>query len=313
MAIRVGTSVAAPAVLGGAQLGHPYYVAFAAGGGYGGGEPNRKINVLRGNDLEHPTVMEEWSNDAVSLSWGEGPSGHYITLAWTGNDPLRRLNTAVSFDGITFTKDQAWVETCLGGPATVNHYGGTYFAWAGGGGMGGGPPDGSINVLHAGGQKVVLPWKSIAGPAMTSGNMAWNAGTQFVPRLYVAWTDSEGHIFTTWCNHDSLDQLSDPSHLGRVETDGHTEHTFTSPSLACSGNQTYVGWAGGDEAHRVNFKVLDGHDSGRKVTLGETASSSIAMQTYNRGWGDAWIDWGRYAYRGTDGVGGVYVSQPMPF
>ena len=120
MAIRIGTSVAAPTVLGGAQFGHPYYVAFAAGGGYGGAVPNYKINVLRGDDLEQPTVMEEWSNDAVALCWGEGPSGPYITLSWTGNDPLRRLNTARSFDGMTFTKDQTFDETCLGGPAVVN-------------------------------------------------------------------------------------------------------------------------------------------------------------------------------------------------
>ncbi|EIV96159.1 hypothetical protein FraQA3DRAFT_6027 [Frankia sp. QA3] len=69
-----------------------------------------RINIARGDDLAHPTIMSEWSNDAIALAWSAGPSGRYLSLAWTGNDPAHRLNFAISWDGVSFGKYETWVE-----------------------------------------------------------------------------------------------------------------------------------------------------------------------------------------------------------
>lgn len=313
--IRVGTAVAAPTVVGESVFGHRYYVAFPAGGGYGGAEPNRKINIMRGSDIAHPTVMDEWSNDNVALTIDYGlydRPGWQMLLAWAGNDPARRLNLAVSSDGVRFDKMTTMTHTALGGPALArSDKDGLFLAWTGGAGLGGGQPDRHINVLSFKGGHVVLPRQSIAGPAIiANADVSWDGQLRgdHTPRLYVAWTDAEGHMFTTYCVWSELDQLKDPAHLVRIETDGRTEHTFTSPGLAANGNRLYLSWPEVSGSHRINFKILYGVNAGQKITLNnETASSAISMETYTLSYGD-----GMYAYRGTDGVGGVYVTSPMP-
>jgi hypothetical protein len=143
--------------------------------------------------------------------------------------------------------------------------------------------------------------QSIAGPALASDpGLFWEDGNP--RRLYLAWTDADGHMFTSYCRYSSFEEFADSSHICRIETDGVTEHMFTSPSVTFTGNALYIGWPGTDDAHRINFMKLAGPDSPRKVVLGEFASSAIAMQPYEspQAPGD-----GRYAYRGTDGVGGL--------
>jgi hypothetical protein len=160
-------------------------------------------------------------------------------------------------------------------------------------------------VAERDGRRVLLPWKSISGPSLAPDPGLYSPGTG--RRLFLAWTGADSSIYISWCNYGAIDEFLDPSRLQRIETDSIPERTFTAPTLAFSGNQLYVGWAGNDSQHRVNFKVLLGPNAGRKVTLSQTASPAIGMETFN---GATYT--GRYAYRGTDGVGGLYVGEPMP-
>jgi hypothetical protein len=306
---RIGTSVAAPGIVNGRPWGHDYVVAFAAGGGYGGAEPNKRINLIRSGLLGNPTVLDEWSDDSIALATTSVALPHqwYLEVAWTGNDPLRRLNTATSLDAASLVNKRVHDDTALGGPALCNHDGDLAMAWTGGGGLGGGPPDRRITVTHGGG-RVILPDRSTTAPALASGHLEWSSGDLGSPRLYLAWTDLEGAIFFSWATGDDLEGLADPSHVSRVETAGRIERTAEGPGLGFDGNALFISWAGVDDAHRINFKVIEGFQLGRKVILGESSTSAVVLQPFALD--SATSEWtGRYAYRGTDGVGGVYVSE----
>ena len=303
------TAVAAPALVGGGDV----YVAWAAGGGAGGAEPNRQINILRGPDLEHPITLNETSNEAVALTWHA--DGRALYLGWTGYDGIGRINLLRSEDGTNFVAKQTLDDTCLGGFALASHEGWLVRAWTGGGGLGGGPPDGHINIAwSSSGQdwpdqnRLVLPFTSIAAPALAADpGVGWTGGLR---RLYLAWTNPEGHIYYISCGSDAFGELSQAARAQRIEPDGRAEHCFTSPSICFSGNTLYLAWPGTDDAHHINFMKADSSSGAgfyNKVTIPETAAAAIGLEAYAGGWG------GRYVYRGTDGVGGLYLTTGFPY
>ncbi len=208
---------------------------------------------------------------------------------------------------MNFQRTATLNDTCLGGVALTRHDDRVLAAWAGGGGLGGGAPDGRVNVAVLGDRPTTLPWKTTSAPALAGDpGLFWPDGRR---RLYVAWSDAAGYMYLTYCGYRALDELKDPSRVRRIETNNSPERTSRSPSLAFSGNCLFLAWPGTDGARRINFKIVAGVGAGRKTTIGETASSAVAMQSYDRVSG-SWT--GRYAYRGTDSVGGVYVTDSLP-
>ncbi|EIV96160.1 hypothetical protein [Frankia sp. QA3] len=119
--------------------------------------------------------------------------------------------------------------------------------------MGGGPPDGRLNVIVPGRKRALLPWKSITAPALGA-----DPGMFSPNRLYLAWVDQAGYLWASYCLYDNIEELADPARRQRIETNGVAERSFTSPSLGFSGNQLFLSWAGVDKRHTVNFKVLEG-------------------------------------------------------
>jgi hypothetical protein len=294
-------------------------MAWAAGGGLGGAEPDRRLNVqrLRGDKV----VLDEWSNDApalaASIHVAEPPQADRLFMAWTGNDPGRRLNLMASTDGSSFSGKQVLNDTAVGGPAL--HVYETFtgpnpeelvvLAWTGGGGLGGGAPDGRINLAWSPDgatwppeNRLVLPHRSPTGPAL-----AGMTDTTFRDlregRLWLGWMDERGHVLVANCEGRDFGQLA--SRVERVSTNGGAEETFASPGLNCGGNGAWLAWPGVDGAHKINF-MRTGQDAGpfrEKRTVGhEFASSSVALDVYD----------GVYAYRGTDGVGQIYVTDDFP-
>ena len=301
------TTVAAPALT--SSRARPY-MAWAAGGGVGGGEPDLRLNVQRlGGDK---VVLDEWSAQAPALATSTvppDPGGPVVAeplyLAWTGNDPVGRLNVMSSLDGRSFAKNPPLDDTAHGGPALAVYQGLVVRAWTGGGGLGGGAPDGHLNlawspdgVTWPGGDRIVLPHMSASGPALAGirdvGVDPFRDG-----RLWLAWIDAEGQIFVANCPGTDFGQLA--TNVERVGS----ERTFTSPCLATGENGPWLSWAGVDGAHKINFMSAPGSAGpfrDKKTVGSEFATSGIAMNILTD----------TYAYRGTDRVGRIYLSGPLP-
>ncbi|EIV94349.1 hypothetical protein [Frankia sp. QA3] len=308
-ATLIGTTVAAPAIVGPGPSGQPFQIAFAGGGGYGAGTPNHLINIAHGNDLVHPRVLPYRTGDALGLAWDGTGMSTSLTLAWTHYyDRTRRLNLGRSANGATFDLFPASSHTCLGGVALTRHDNAVIVGWAGGGGLGGGAPDGRVNVAALGGRPVTLPWRTPSAPALAGDpGVSWPDGG---PRLYVCWRDAEGYLYFTYCGYRDFGELLDRRRVQRVETRGKAERSSQSPALAFSGDRLYLAWPAVDRAHHINFKVIAGAGAGQKMTGSVTASSALAMESYYRGSARGWT--GRYVYRGTDRIGGVYLTDAMP-
>src|SRR6266487_2775860 len=311
------TTVAAPAL---AKFRDVSYLAWAAGGGMGGAEPNLRLNVRRGvssaSDGRKLPPLDETSRQALALT----AHNDQLFISWTGADGIGKLNLASSGDGETFSNKQTLNDTSLGGPALVGYKAfpddslnsQTFLvrAWSGGGGLGGGPPDGRVNVAWSldgrtwpDENRLVLPHKSIAAPALAAMDVpnidAFRLGT-----LWLGWTDGL-HIFVTHCFGLNFGQLELDSHRERVQSGGRDETTFTSPSLNCGGNGPRLAWPGTDGAHKINFmRCINsvGPFGERKTLPSEFASSAVTIDAHE----------GISAYRGTDNVGQIFVGTPVP-
>jgi hypothetical protein len=127
-------------------------------------DQNRKITLLPSDpakgdaSLTGLRTVEEWTNFRPALATFHGD----LFLAWTGNDPLGRVNLirmpalnsvprgpdprlhprpGVSvYDKVTFDA------TAVGGPGLAVYQGKLFLTFAGGGGMGGGPANRKINL-----------------------------------------------------------------------------------------------------------------------------------------------------------------------
>jgi hypothetical protein len=280
----------------------------------GGGPPDLRINVHRlGGDK---VVLDEWSAERPAIATSSEPPdpggplvAYPIYLAWTGNDPLGRLNVTSSLDGVSFPKAPPLDDTASGGPGLTVYLGLVVLAWTGGGGLGGGPPDGHLNLAWSPDgatwppeNRIVLPHRSVSGPALASIRPMSMVDAYYNGRLWLAWLDDEGHMFVATCAGTDFGELA--SNVERIETDGRTEHTFTSPCLAGSENGAGLSWAGVDDAHKINFMYVassPGPFGAKRTVQDEFATSGVAMSFL----GDT------YAYRGTDGVGQIYVSSPL--
>ena len=100
------TSANAPAFLATAVI--TPYLAWTSGGGLGGAQPGYQLNLLAFSQELNPErpdlgfdptrsrkiVLNEWTFErpALGLTGAPAPIGYRVWIAWTGTDPLRRLN-----------------------------------------------------------------------------------------------------------------------------------------------------------------------------------------------------------------------------
>jgi hypothetical protein len=146
------TCAAGPALMWWADI---LWVAFPGGGGLGAAAPNYKINVM---PVQPDAASDSWSFERLLVleneTTTEQPSltyyGGKLWLAWTGTDPAHRLNLMP----LTITADSHLVPgqkivldwTATGGPSLIEYDAKLYLAFSGGGGLGGGKPNGALNI-----------------------------------------------------------------------------------------------------------------------------------------------------------------------
>lgn len=302
---RMGdTTIAGPAL---ARFRDETFLSWPAGGGLGGGPPNLRINVRHGlfgqpggPPAWKKVVLDDTSRETVALAQFNGR----LYLAWTALDGVGRLVMKSSTDGESFSGPMISNDTCLGGPALAGHRGTLVRAWAGGGGLGGGAPNGKINLAWSsdgtnwpGQNRIVLEHTAASGPTMT--NYRDQAGDEW---FYLAWTDHEQHMFATMTLNGRFNELA--SRVVRIEQDGRTVHSLASPNLAITGNNyvvlTWPDAGGGHNINAMNANIANVRFGALRTWSNESALSKVA------GIGDfASLV---YAYQGTDGVGGLYVG-----
>lgn len=296
------TTVAGPAVT---VFNDQTVLAWAGGGGAGGGPANLHLNLKHSGLDPNPTtwekvVLDDTSTESVALAGFRGR----IYLAWTGTGgpPHLNLRSGTTIQDLASTNDkQTLGDQCNGGPAITAHRGLLVRAWTGTDGG----ASGHVNLAWSADghswpdqNRLLLDSVSVTGPALL--NTTDDAGNEY---LYVAWTDAEQHIWVTVTGNAEFDRLGhDMVRLG-------SETTIAGPGLGAfnSGafvapDQVIVSWAGTNPAHNINIMNAGTAttDFGFKKTWGETALSNVSEARF----GPAL----KYAYKGTDGIGGLYLG-----
>ena len=182
------------------------WIAFSGGGGLGGAEPNRQINVMPVN-AAHPD--EDFSNahllvlgDTTAVRPALCSFRGSLWLAWAGTDGVGRLNLLrIQTNGAKATQADR-VEfngTAVGGPALCVYGGKLLLCWSGGGGLGGGQPNGKINLAWS---EDGLTW-----PAETTPGQVLEQTSEHAPavapmiaesgpnaQLMLAWVGTDGQV-----------------------------------------------------------------------------------------------------------------------
>lgn len=286
---------------------HPT-LAWAAGGGFGGGPPDLRLNIrTAGLDPDPRTwgkvVVEERSQHSPALTGYR----NRLHLGWTGLNGHLNLRSGTGAADLAAHNDiQILADTANGGPALAAHKGFLVLAWTG---IDAGPT-GHVNLIWSpdgrswpAQNRLTFAHNSHTTPALL--NTHDSAGNEY---LYLAWTDPSHRIFVMFTANARFDRFN--LDLVGLATNGRAEGSLTGPGLAPfnTGNfvapdQVVITWAGDNPGRNVNIMRSGTGNThfNSKRTWNETASSNvsatrIASQLY-------------YAYRGTDGVGGLYLGK----
>jgi hypothetical protein len=290
------------------------------GGGLGGAEPNFKLNLMpvfpyeADTSLERLRVLEELSAHRPALA----VHNDRLWIAWTGTDPSGRVNiiSMPELDAVAKPADKRFEPppgvrtfdkttfdaTATSGPALVSYDGLLILAFCGGG-LGGGPPNGKINLAWSeDGIKWEMPGivlehqTSWHGPALapyvaTSGPNA---------QILLAWTGTDDHLYVHDAYERHFDQLDD--HFYHQQSPPEASHF--GPAMASFTSQPsdwsfIVVWPGADEAQHLYESGGGGNNTGLawRVSWTDCSAFESAVVHHPTYPGDNnWI----YAWAGTD-------------
>jgi hypothetical protein len=306
------TCAAGPALA--VQAGQSW-LAFSGGGGLGGGEPNRQINVMPVN-AENPDEQFSMANllvldDTTAARPALFSFRGSLWLAWTGLDGVGRLNLLrLQPDGnrVQPAERVSFNGTAVGGPALTTYNGRLMLAWCGGGGLGGGEPNGKINLawsedgLNWPGSTTpgaVLNQQSFQSPAIAP--MIAEAGSNAV--LMLAWVGTDGQVNVGQAAEMRFDQFNETPQL----TGEHTSHGvgMASNNRSLSDWSVMVAWTGLNEGF-LNSLGAGGNTTtvGFKATYQDTADWEPAVCHTGAHESDNWA----VAWAGTDAVRKLNVA-----
>lgn len=294
-------------------------VAFPGGGGLGGASPNYQLNLMPVNPYQPNEqdsfnrlhVMEDTSSERPALA----VFNNHLWIAWTGLDPLHRLNL-VSFPQLGAQPDFRVVfnGTAVGGPALTVYNNLLVMAWCGGGGLGGGQPNGQINL---GWSTDGRSWPNETNPGIVLNQTSWH-GPALAPMiseggpnagLLLAWTGTDEQMYVGRASEMRFDQFNDPQGNKQI-TD---EYSEVGPGMASFNRYPFTGsdwsvtvsWAGKDSPHNLN-QMGAGENSttvGYKQTYTDTSPFEPAV-CHAADSSDNWV----YAWAGADGVHRLNVA-----
>lgn len=189
-------------------------------------DQDRKITLLPVDpskddaSLNGLRALEEWTEFRPALATFAGD----LFLAWTGNDPLGRVNVirmpAVSAvprnpdprfrppSGVPLYDKVTFDATAVGGPGLAVYQDKLILTFAGGGGMGGGPPNQKINLAWTeDGSKWTIPGTVLEHQTSPSAPML----TAYPDMALLVFRGTDQRIYLANAQEEQFDQFDDPA------------------------------------------------------------------------------------------------------